>query len=146
MHIYISNIVLEPTPDPEPTLYEGIPYLFLGVWGCFGYAPGVCWDSLRYVYVYIYIYTYMHIIYYIYASMWLTHPTTLTQSGMVWQIADLGGFEEWRDDVNLPFKIESFNRMDCHRWNATWKKFWSFLNPINPWGFSWKMVKCFKGI
>ena len=24
----------------------------LGVWGCLGYAPGVCWVSLRYIYIY----------------------------------------------------------------------------------------------
>ena len=40
-----SNIPMEHTPDPEPTVYEGIP---LGVWGGLGYAPGVCWGSLRY--------------------------------------------------------------------------------------------------
>ena len=31
--------------DPQPTVYEEIPSI-LGFWGCLGYAPGVCWDSL----------------------------------------------------------------------------------------------------
>lgn len=32
-----SNIPLEHTPDPQPTIYKGL----LHIWGL-GYAPGVC--------------------------------------------------------------------------------------------------------
>ncbi len=45
----LSNRPLEHTPNPQPTVYEGIPFIwgFVMVWGCLGYAPGVCWGSLR---------------------------------------------------------------------------------------------------
>lgn len=32
---------LEHTPDPQATVYEGIPYI-LELWECLGYAPWVC--------------------------------------------------------------------------------------------------------
>ena len=33
--------------DPQPRVYERFSF-HLGVWGCLGYAPGVCWGSLRF--------------------------------------------------------------------------------------------------
>ncbi len=43
----LTNRPLEHTPNPQPTVYEGIPFIW-GFWGCLGYAPGVCWVSLRF--------------------------------------------------------------------------------------------------
>ena len=38
-----SNIPLEHTPDPQPTVYVSEFFSFGGENGCLGYAPGVCW-------------------------------------------------------------------------------------------------------
>ena len=45
----LSNIPLEHTPDPQPTVYEGIPFIwgFRDSWGMLRYAPRVCWGFLR---------------------------------------------------------------------------------------------------
>ena len=40
-----------PGAYPRPTPYEGIAPFIWGVWGCLGYAPGVCWVSLRNLHV-----------------------------------------------------------------------------------------------
>ena len=43
----LTNRPLEHTPNPQPTVY-GLEFLsFGGERGCLGYAPGVCWVSLR---------------------------------------------------------------------------------------------------
>ena len=44
-----SNIALEHTPDPEPTVYVSEFLAFGGERGGLGYAPGVCWGSLRHL-------------------------------------------------------------------------------------------------
>ena len=41
-----SKISLEHTPDLQPTVYEGIFFIW-GICGCLRYAPEVCWGSLK---------------------------------------------------------------------------------------------------
>jgi len=45
-----SNRPLEHTPEPQPPVYEGNPFLFVFL-GYLGYVPfGVCWNFLRETY------------------------------------------------------------------------------------------------
>ncbi len=53
-HILICNMAISKTLPTDPWSIPQTPnqqfmkeFLSFGVWGCLGYAPGLCWVSLR---------------------------------------------------------------------------------------------------